>query len=70
MPSSIRQELSIQGLAQSAMLNAVQEENGRLPGLVTFLVTAPGPTLFGIAFWGLVLGLAVHQAPRAAGRKL
>ena len=46
-----------------AMLNTVQDEAGRLPGLTTFLMTASGLTLFGIgsAFWGLVLGLLVHQ---------
>ena len=45
------------------MLNAVQDEDGRLPGLITFLVTASGLSLFGIgsAFWGLVSGLVAHQ---------
>ena len=54
----------------SAMLNAVQEENGRLPGLVTFLMTASGVSLFGIgsAFWGLALGLAVHHLLRTGVR--
>jgi benzoate membrane transport protein len=50
----------------SAMLSAVQDEEGRLPGLVTFLMTASGLSLFGIgaAFWGLVVGLAVHHVLR------
>ena len=52
------------------MLNAVQEEDGRLAGLVTFLVTASGLSLFGIgsAFWGLVIGLAVHHVLRSGVR--
>jgi len=49
-----------------AMLNAVQDEQERLPGLITFLVTASGLTFFGIgaAFWGLVLGLVAHHLLR------
>ena len=59
--------LALIGAFGSAMLNAVQDEEGRLPGLVTFLVTASGLSLFGIgsAFWGLVFGLVVHQVLRA-----
>ena len=55
--------LALIGAFGGAMLNAVQDEEGRLPGLVTFLVTASGLSLFGIgsAFWGLVFGLAVHH---------
>jgi benzoate membrane transport protein len=62
--------LALIGAFGGAMLNAVQEEEGRLPGLVTFLVTASGLSLLGIgaAFWGLVFGLVVHQALRAGGR--
>jgi benzoate membrane transport protein len=62
--------LALIGAFGGAMLNAVQEEEGRLPGLVTFLVTASGLSLFGIgaAFWGLVFGLVVHQALRAGKR--
>jgi benzoate membrane transport protein len=45
------------------MLNAVQDGQDRLPGLATFLATGSGLSLLGIssAFWGLVLGLLVHQ---------
>lgn len=62
--------LALIGAFGGAMLNAVQDENGRLPGLVTFLVTASGLSLAGIgsAFWGLVIGLAVHQVLRAGVR--
>jgi benzoate membrane transport protein len=62
--------LALIGAFGGAMLNAVQEEEGRLAGLVTFLVTASGLSLFGIgaAFWGLVFGLTVHQALRAGKR--
>jgi benzoate membrane transport protein len=58
--------LALIGAFGSAMLNAVHEEDGRLPGLVTFLVTASGLSLFGIgsAFWGLVIGLGVHHVLR------
>jgi benzoate membrane transport protein len=63
--------LALIGAFGGAMLNAVQDEEGRLAGLVTFLVTASGLSLFGIgaAFWGLVIGLVVHQVLRAGGRK-
>ena len=59
--------LALIGAFGGAMLNAVQDEGGRIGGLVTFLVTASGLALFGIgsAFWGLVIGLVVHQVLRA-----
>ena len=62
--------LALIGAFGSAMLNAVQEEDGRLSGLVTFLVTASGLSLFGIgsAFWGLVIGLSVHHVLRVGVR--
>jgi len=62
--------LALIGAFGGAMLNAVQDEDGRLAGLVTFLVTASGLSLFGVgsAFWGLVLGLVVHQVLRAGVR--
>ena len=62
--------LALIGAFGSAMLNAVQEEDGRLGGLVTFLVTASGLSLFGIgsAFWGLVIGLVVHHVLRVGVR--
>jgi benzoate membrane transport protein len=55
--------LALIGAFGGAMLNAVQDEQDRLAGLTTFLATASGLSLFGIgsAFWGLVLGLLVHQ---------
>ena len=55
--------LALIGAFGGAMLQAVQEEDGRLPGLITFLTTASGFALFGVgsAFWGLVLGLIAHQ---------
>lgn len=63
--------LALIGAFGSAMLNAVQEEDGRLPGLVTFLVTASGLSLFGVgsAFWGLVIGLGVHHVLRVGVAK-
>jgi benzoate membrane transport protein len=58
------------GAFGGAMLSAVQDEDGRPSGLVTFLVTASGLSLFGIgsAFWDLVIGLAVHRVLRAGVR--
>src|SRR3954470_13107586 len=55
--------LALIGAFGGAMLNAVQDEQDRLAGLATFLPTASGLSLFGIgsAFWGVVLGLLVHQ---------
>ncbi len=55
--------LALIGAFGSAMLSGVQDEQDRLPRLTTFLATASGLALFGIgsAFWGLVLGLLVHQ---------
>ena len=63
--------LALIGAFGSAMLNAVQDEEGRLPGLVTFLMTASGLSLLGIgsAFWGLVVGLAVHHVLRVGVAK-
>jgi benzoate membrane transport protein len=63
--------LALIGAFGGAMLNAVQEEEGRLAGLATFLVTASGLSLFGIGapFWGLVIGLTVHQVLRAGARR-
>jgi benzoate membrane transport protein len=63
--------LALIGAFGGAMLNAVQDEEGRLPGLVTFLATASGLSMFGIgsAFWGLVAGLVVHQVLGRGVRK-
>jgi benzoate membrane transport protein len=59
--------LALIGAFGGAMLNAVQDEQDRLAGLTIFLATASGLLLFGIgsAFWGLVLGLLVHQISNA-----
>lgn len=63
--------LALIGAFGNAIQNAVQNEDDRLAGLVTFLVTASGLSLFGIgaAFWGLVLGLAVHKWLGSGARK-
>jgi len=55
--------LALIGAFGGAMLNAVQDEADRLPGLITFLVTASGLAFFGVgsAFWGLALGLIAHH---------
>ncbi|RKF07197.1 benzoate transporter BenE [Oceaniradius stylonematis] len=48
-------------LANSTRI-AVAEERDRIPAMTTFAITASGIVFFGIgaAFWGLMLGLAVH----------
>ncbi|MCZ8374533.1 MAG: benzoate/H(+) symporter BenE family transporter [Beijerinckiaceae bacterium] len=50
----------------AAMRGALEEEEARIPALLTFLATASGLTLFGIggAFWGLLLGWAMLLAFR------
>jgi benzoate membrane transport protein len=63
--------LALIGAFGGAMLSAVQDEEGRLPGLVTFLATASGLSIFGIgsAFWGLVFGLVVHHVLGSGARR-
>jgi benzoate membrane transport protein len=63
--------LALIGAFGAAMLSATQDEEGRLPGLITFLVTASGLSLFGIgsAFWGLVLGILAYHLFRAHWNK-
>ncbi len=64
--------VAIAGLAlfsplMGAMMAMMKDHKDIEPGLVTFLVTASGITLFGIgaAFWGLVVGLVLWGAKRA-----
>lgn len=64
--------VAIAGLAlfsplMAAMTAMMKDHKDIEPGLVTFLVTASGMTLFGIgaAFWGLVVGLVLWGAKRA-----
>jgi len=64
--------LALIGALGSSMLGAVQDDNERVPALLTFLVTASGLTALGIgsAFWGLVAGVAAHLLYRTGrGRK-
>ena len=64
--------LALIGAFGGAMLNAVQDEDGRLPGLVTFLVTASGSVAVRhrLGVLGLVIGLAVHHVLRAGVRHM
>ncbi|WP_284177035.1 benzoate/H(+) symporter BenE family transporter [Rhabdaerophilum sp. SD176] len=50
----------------AALRGALEDEEARIPALLTFLATASGLTLFGIggAFWGLLLGWAMLLAFR------
>jgi len=66
--------LAIAGLALlntigSGLVAALQDEAGREPALITFLVTASGVTLAGIgaAFWGLAAGVLAQAVLRQRG---
>ncbi len=54
--------LALVGAFGSALMGAVQTEENRTAALVTLLVTASGLSFAGVgsAFWGLLLGGAVH----------
>ena len=54
--------LALVGAFGSALMGAVQAEENRTAALVTLLVTASGLSFAGVgsAFWGLLLGGAVH----------
>jgi benzoate membrane transport protein len=54
--------LALIGAFGNAMYNAVNDDEGRRPALVTFLVTTSGLSFVGIgsAFWGVTFGLCVH----------
>ncbi|XID75805.1 benzoate/H(+) symporter BenE family transporter [Alkanindiges sp. WGS2144] len=51
--------LALFGTIASSLVNALKEDTEREAGLITFLVTASGLSLFGIgaAFWGLMAGI-------------
>ena len=59
--------IALFGTIANSLTGALQDEQERDAGLITFLITASGLTLFGIgsAFWGLVLGMLVHKTRRA-----
>lgn len=54
--------LALIGALATSLLGAVADEDLRIPAVLTFVVAASGLTLFGIgaAFWGLIVGGAVH----------
>ncbi|MGP1615878.1 MAG: benzoate/H(+) symporter BenE family transporter, partial [Pollutimonas bauzanensis] len=54
--------LALLGTIGASLAGALADETGREAALVTFLSTASGLSFLGIgsAFWGLVLGIAVH----------
>lgn len=62
--------LALIGAFGGAMKGAVGDNPTPIPALATFLVTASGFSVFGIgaAFWGLVLGLALHVLEPRAGK--
>ncbi|HRJ69698.1 MAG TPA: benzoate/H(+) symporter BenE family transporter, partial [Beijerinckiaceae bacterium] len=59
--------LALMGAFGGAMLGATQDENSRIPAMITFLITASGFSFAGIggAFWGLAIGWAADFALRA-----
>lgn len=50
--------LALLGTFSGALLSAFKDQNSRVPAAITFLLTASGVSILGIAgaFWGLVLG--------------
>lgn len=56
--------LALLGAIGGGLANAMAEEKGREPALITLLVTASGMSFLGLgaAFWGLVFGLVFHFA--------
>lgn len=60
--------LALLGTIANSLAGALDDVRGRDAAIVTFLATASGISLFGIgsAFWGLVMGLLVHNL-RARG---
>ncbi|WP_423908636.1 benzoate/H(+) symporter BenE family transporter [Candidatus Spongiihabitans sp.] len=53
--------LALMGSLMSSLIQSLESPQNREAGLMTFLVTASGFTLFGIgsAFWGLITGIVV-----------
>ncbi len=54
--------VALLGALMSGLSGAMQQPDHREAAMVTFLVTASGLSLFGVAsaFWGLVLGVITH----------
>jgi len=54
--------LALLGTISQSLASGLKEDESREAALMTFLMTASGVSLFGIAsaFWGLLLGLAVY----------
>jgi benzoate membrane transport protein len=72
LPSSVIALLAGLALLQPILkfTGAVMASEDAQAGLLTFIFTASGVTLFGIgaAFWGVVVGIAVHFLTRIAKR--
>jgi benzoate membrane transport protein len=54
--------LALIGALANALVGSVADEEFRLPAILTFVTAASGLTLFGVgaAFWGLIVGGALH----------
>ncbi|AEQ52449.1 Benzoate transport protein [Pelagibacterium halotolerans B2] len=54
--------LALIGALANALVGSVANEEFRLPAVLTFVTAASGLTLFGVgaAFWGLIVGGALH----------
>lgn len=63
--------LALLGTIGNSLNSALRDTKGRDAALVTFLATASGMTFSGIgsAFWGLVLGMAIHVTTQWHARR-
>jgi benzoate membrane transport protein len=63
--------LAVLGALVTSITNALEEEDGRIVAIGTFLVVASGIAVAGIgsAFWGLVVGAVLHLWLRTWRRK-
>jgi benzoate membrane transport protein len=63
--------LAVLGALVTSITNALEDEDGRIVAIGTFLVVASGVAIAGIgsAFWGLVVGAVLHLWLRSWRRK-
>ncbi len=62
--------LALLGTVAASLKSMVEDDADREAAMITFAVTASGISLFtiGSAFWGIVIGLAVHRMMRGRRR--
>lgn len=61
--------LALLGAVQGGMARMLADKDGALAGLLAFMVTVSGATLFGVgaAFWGVIVGTAALHLRRGGG---